>query len=70
MTGFLSKHEWEVLTQMPYSPDMSPPNINIYTGLKVHCFSSMEVLPAVVTRTIQQLNKTGIVDFLKCFISL
>jgi len=63
VTDLLSKYEWEVLPQAPYSPDMSPPEFDLFPKLKEpmcgHCFSSLEEVSAVVTRAIRGLNKSG-----------
>jgi len=34
VTDLLSKYEWEVLPHAPYSPDMSPPDFNLFHKLK------------------------------------
>jgi len=60
VTDLLSKYEWEVLTHAPYSPDMSPPDFDLFPKLKEpmrgHRFSSLEEVPAAVTR---ELKKSG-----------
>jgi histone-lysine N-methyltransferase SETMAR len=49
----LDRYSWEVLRHPPYSPDMSPPDFNIFPKLKISmcgvCFSTLEDLPASVT---------------------
>jgi histone-lysine N-methyltransferase SETMAR len=63
VTDLLSKYKWEVLPHVPYSPDMSPPDFNLFPKLKEpmngHRFSSLEEVSAAVTRAIQGLNKSG-----------
>jgi hypothetical protein len=34
VTDLLSKYEWEVLPHVPYSPDMSPPDFDLFHKLK------------------------------------
>ena len=60
----LSKYEWEVLPHAPYSPNMSPPNFDLFHKLKEpkrgqHRFPSLEEVPAADTRAIRGLNKSG-----------
>ena len=63
VTDLLSKYEWEVLTHAPYSPDMSPPDFDLFHKLKEpmygHRFPSLEEVSAAVTRAIRGLNKSG-----------
>jgi hypothetical protein len=55
-----------VLPHAPYSPDMSPPDFELFPKLKQPMrgqrFSSLEELSAAVTRTIRTLNKSGILS--------
>jgi len=70
---FLDGYCWEVLPHPPYSPDMSPPDFDLFPKLKINmrgvCFSTLEDLSASVTRRIRQLNcsrdLTGIMDLPK-----
>jgi transposase len=63
VTDLLSKYEWEVLPHAPYSPDMSPPDFDLFSTLKQPMrgqrFSSLEELSAAVTRATRTLNKSG-----------
>ena len=63
VTDLLSKYEWEVLPHASYSPDMSPPDFDLFSKLKEpmrgHRFSSLEEVSAAVTRAIRGLNKSG-----------
>jgi hypothetical protein len=63
VTNLLSKYEWEVIPHAPYSPDMSPPDFDLFPKLKEpmrgHHFSSLEEVSAAVTRAIRGLNKSG-----------
>jgi hypothetical protein len=59
----LSKYEWEVLPHAPYSPDMSPPDFDLFHKLKEpmhgHRFPCREEVSAAVTRAIRGRNKSG-----------
>jgi len=63
VTDLLSKYEWEVLLHVPYSPDMSPPDFNLFHTLKEpmreHLIPSLEEVSGAVTRAFQRLNKNG-----------
>jgi len=69
----LDRYSWEVLPHPPYSPDMSPPDFDLFTKLKINMrgvrFSTLEDLSASVTRRVRQLNcstdLTGIIDLPK-----
>ena len=66
VTRKLSEFGWEVLPHPPYSPDMSPPDFDLFPKLKKpmrgHRFSSLEELSAAVTRAIREMNKDGVLD--------
>jgi len=59
----LSKYEWEMLPHVPYRPDMSPQDFDLFPKLKDsmrgHRFSSLEELSGAVTRAILGLFKSG-----------
>jgi hypothetical protein len=64
VTYLLSKYQWEVLHQAPYSPDMSPSDFRLIPQVKKkpmrgHCFPSLEEVSAVGTQAIQGLKKSG-----------
>ena len=72
--GLLDGYSWEVLPHPPYSPDMCPPDFNLFPELKMNMhgvrFSTLEDLSASVTRRVRQLkcsrDLTGIMDLPKC----
>ena len=60
VTEKLLVHGWEVLPHPPYSPDMSPPDFDLFPKLKKSMrvrFSSLEELSAVSTQAVQQLDE-------------
>jgi hypothetical protein len=61
VTDLLNKYEWEVLPHAPYSPDMTPPEFDLFHKLKEpmpgHRFPSLEEVSAAVTRAFQGLKK-------------
>jgi hypothetical protein len=63
VTDLLSKYELEMLPQAPHSPNMSPPEFDLFPKLKEPMrgqrFSSLEEVSAAVTRAIRGLNKSG-----------
>jgi len=71
---FLDRYSWEVLPHPPYSPDISPPDFDLFPKLKINMrgvrFSTLEDLSASVTRRVRELNcstdLTGIIDLPKC----
>ncbi|PNF37845.1 hypothetical protein B7P43_G08373 [Cryptotermes secundus] len=66
VTEKLRQYGWEVLPHAPYSPDMSPPDFDLFPKLKKpmrgRCFPSLEELSAALTRAIRQINKDGVLD--------
>jgi transposase len=56
----LDGYSWEVLPHPPYSPDMSPPDLDLFPKLKIKMrgvrFSTLEDLSASVTQRVRQLN--------------
>jgi len=69
----LDRYSWEVLLHPSYSPDMSPPDFDLFPKLKINMhgvhFSTLEDLSSSVTRRVRQLNcstdLTGIMDLPK-----
>ena len=69
----LDGYNWELLPHRPYSPDISPPDFELFPKLKINMrsvrFSTLEELSASVTRRVRQLNcsrdLTGIMDLPK-----
>ena len=69
----LDGYSWEVLPHPHYSPDMSPPEFDLFPKLKINMrgvrFSTLENLSASVTQRVRQLNSsrdlTGIMDLPK-----
>jgi histone-lysine N-methyltransferase SETMAR len=63
VTDLLSKYKWKVLPHAPYSPNMSPPDFDLFPKLKEtrrgHRFSSLEEVSTAVNRAIPGLNKSG-----------
>ena len=62
-----------MVTHLPYNPDMSPPDFDLFPKLKIDMlgvrFSTLDDLSASVTRRVRQLNccrdLTGIMDLPK-----
>ena len=52
-----------MLPHAPYSPEMSPPDFDLFYKLKDpmrgHCFPSLEEVSAAITQAIRGLNKIG-----------
>jgi len=69
----LDRYMWVMVTHPPYSPDMSPPDFDLFPKLKINMrgvrFSTLEDISASVTRRVIQLNcstdLTGIMDLPK-----
>ena len=61
----LRDHGLEMLPHAPYSPNMSPPDFDLYPKLKElmrRRLSSLEELSTDDTRAIQHMNKSGFLD--------
>jgi histone-lysine N-methyltransferase SETMAR len=73
ISELLDGYSWEVLNHPPNSPDMSPPDFDLFPKLKINMcgvrFSTLEDLSASATRRVRQLNcsrdLTGIMDLPK-----
>jgi len=69
----LDGYSWELLPHPLYSPDMSPPDFDLFPKLKINMrgvrFYKLEDFSASVTRRVRQLNcsreLTGIMDLPK-----
>jgi histone-lysine N-methyltransferase SETMAR len=63
VADLLSKYEWEVLPHAPYSPDMIPPEFDLFHKLKEpmrgHRLPSLEEVSAAVTQAIRGLKRMG-----------
>jgi transposase len=60
----LEKYGWQVLPHPPYSPDMSPPDFNLFPKLKEPLcgkrFRSTDEVSNEVTRVIRRINNQGV----------
>jgi transposase len=73
VSEILETYGWQVLPHPPYSPDMSPPDFDLFPKLKTPLlgkrFRSIEEVSNEVTREIRRINNeevlTGIQDFPK-----
>jgi hypothetical protein len=71
----LEKNGWQLLPHLPYSPDMSPPDFNLFSKLKKpqhgKHFRRIEEVSNEVTRVIRRINNKrilmGIQDLPKCW---
>ena len=60
MTSLLSEYKWDVLPHSAYSPDMSPPDFDLFPKLKeplggIH-FDDLDELQAEVAKQVRPLN--------------
>ena len=66
VTKKLCDYGWEVLTHAPHSPDMSPPDFDLFPKLKESTsgrrYSSLEELSTDGIQAIQHINKSGVLD--------
>jgi transposase len=60
----LEKYGWQVLSHLPYSPDMSPPDFDFFPKLKKplpgKSFRSIEEVSNEATRVIRLINNKGV----------
>jgi histone-lysine N-methyltransferase SETMAR len=63
VSEILVKYGWQVLSHPPYSPDMSPPDFDLFPNLKKSLrgkrFRSFEELSKEVTRVIRRIKNEG-----------
>jgi len=64
ISEILEKYGWQVLPHPPYSPDMSPPALDLFPKLKKPLrgkrFRSIEEVSNEMTRVIRRINTEGV----------
>ena len=64
VSEILEKYGWQVLPHPPYSPDMSPPDFDLFPELKKPLrgkrFRSIEEVSNEATRVIRRINNEGV----------
>jgi len=64
VSEILEKYGWQVLPHLPYSPDTSPPDFDLFPKLKKPLrgkrFRSIEVVSNEVIREIRRINNEGV----------
>jgi len=64
VSEILEKYGWKVLPHPPYSPDMSPPDFDLFPKLKKPLrdkrFRSIEEVSDEVTRVFRRINNEGV----------
>jgi len=64
VSEILENYGWQVLPHPPYSPDMSPPDFDLFPQLKKSLrekrFNSIEEVSNEVTRVIRHINNEGV----------
>ncbi|VVC34278.1 Ribonuclease H-like domain [Cinara cedri] len=64
VVALLEKYGWERLKHPPYSPDLSPPNFDLFPKLKEPLrgirFPNLDILNEEVSRRTRELNKDGV----------
>jgi len=64
VSEILEKYGWQVLPHPPYSPDMSPPDFDLFPKLKKPIrgkrFRSIEEMSNEVTRVIRRIDNGGV----------
>ncbi|VVC24303.1 Transposase, type 1 [Cinara cedri] len=64
VVALLEKYGWERLKHPPYSPDLSPPDFDLFPKLKEPLrgirFPNLDILNEEVSRRIRELNKDGV----------
>lgn len=63
VTALIEKYDWGLLPHPPYSPDMSPPDFDLFPKLKGPLrgrrFADLEQLSLSVTQQIRDINKNN-----------
>jgi transposase len=71
VSEILEKYGWQVLPHPPYSPDMSPPDFDLFSKLKKPLrgkrFRSIEEVSNEVTRVIRRINNEGVLTGIQDF---
>jgi transposase len=64
VSEILEKYGWKVLPHLPYGPDMSPPDFDLFPELKKPIrgkrFRSIEEVSNEVTRVTRRINNEGV----------
>jgi transposase len=64
VSEILEKYGWQVFPHPPYSPDMNPPDFDLFPKLKKPLrgkhFRSIEEVSDKVTRVIKRINNEGV----------
>jgi len=64
VSEILEKYGWQVLSHLPYSPDMSPPDFDLFPKLKKPLcgkrFRSIKEVSNEVSRVIRRINNEGV----------
>ncbi|VVC24343.1 Hypothetical protein CINCED_3A013063 [Cinara cedri] len=64
VVALLEKYGWERLKHPPYSPDLSPPDFDLFPKLKEPLrgirFPNLDILNKEVSQRIRELNKDGV----------
>ncbi|KAL4142347.1 hypothetical protein QTP88_004826 [Uroleucon formosanum] len=64
VVALLEKYGWERLKHPPYSPDLSPPDFDLFPKIKEPLrgirFPNLDILNEEVSRRIRELNKDGV----------
>ena len=69
VSEIMEKYGWQVLPQPPYSPDMRPPDFDLFPKLKKLLlwkrFRSIEEVSNEVKRVIRHIKKEGVLTGIK-----
>jgi histone-lysine N-methyltransferase SETMAR len=71
VSEILEKYGWQVLSHPPYSPDMSPPDFDLFPKLKkplrVKRFRNIEEVSNEVAQVIRRINNNGVLTGIQDF---